>query len=297
MSAVTPQRQKIALVTGASSGIGYVTCLEFAKRGYKVFAGARRLEPMEPLREHGVIPFSLDVSSLESVKKVKQFIIEQTGDHYLDILFNNAGQLCTLPAIDVTDEWFTQCFEVNVFGPMRLTRELSPLLINAKGAIGFTGSFTGVVPIPFASTYCASKAAIHQYAATLRIEMKPFGVKVLNFVTGGVDTGISDERSFPATSLFNTPDMDAAMKERKEMARKNQTMDPKEYARQVVNDFEAAVVGGKLHLYRGSMATFFGFYCMALIPRVFVESLLIRRFKLANVYSYLEAKYSKTKLE
>lgn len=297
MSTTTPKRQKVALITGASSGIGYATSIEFAKRGYKVFAGARRLEPMEPLREHGVITFKLDVSSLESVKSAKQFIIEQTGDHYLDVLFNNAGQSCTFPAIDVTDEWFKQCFEVNVFGPMRLTRELSPLLINAKGAIGFTGSVSGVIPFPFSSTYSSTKAAIHQYAATLRIEMKPFGVKVLNFVTGGVNTDILDKRGLPSTSLFSTPDTAAALKERQEMAVRNNPMDPKEYARQVANDFELAVVGGKLHLYRGTMARFLGFYCLGIFPRFLVETVLIRHFKLVKVYAYLKDKYSKSKLE
>lgn len=67
-----PERQKVALVTGASSGIGYATAIEFAKRGYKVFAGARRLEPMQKLKDdHGVIIFKLDVSDLESVKNAK----------------------------------------------------------------------------------------------------------------------------------------------------------------------------------------------------------------------------------
>ena len=79
-----------------------------------------------------------------------------------------------------------QCFEVNVFGAIRTVRELVPLIINAQGVIGFTGSVSGIIPFPFSCIYSASKAAIHQYAATLRLEMKPFGVKVINIVTGGV---------------------------------------------------------------------------------------------------------------
>ena len=164
------QRQKVALVTGASSGIGLATAIELAKRGYKVFACARRLEPMADLRDkHGVIIFKMDVSDLDSVKNAKKFIEDKTGGKYLDILFNNAGQSCTFPAIDVRDEDFKQCFEVNVFGPMRTVRELAPLVINAKGVIAFTGSVSGVIPFPLSCTYSATEAAIHQYAATLSL--------------------------------------------------------------------------------------------------------------------------------
>lgn len=81
---------------------------------------------------------------------------------------------------DVTDKQVGQCFQVNIFGPMRMTREFVPLLINAKGVIGFTSSVAGVNPITFQSTYTSTKAAIDLYASVLRVEMNPFGVKVIN---------------------------------------------------------------------------------------------------------------------
>lgn len=288
-------RQKTALITGASSGIGYATALEFAKRGYKTFACARRLEPMEPLKAAGVVTFRMDVSSLKSVQEGVKFITEQTGG-FLDVLFNNAGQSCTFPAIDVTDENFTQCFEVNVFGPMRITREFAPLLINAKGTVGFTGSVSGLVPFPFSSIYSSTKAAIHQYAATLRVEMKPFGVKVLNVITGGVRSDIEDKRDLPKTSLFQVAGIDNAIMERKQLARRNKPMEPSKFAFKVVNDFESLTVEGKLNVYRGSKATILG-YLLTWCPRFIVERILIRKFKLTQVFETIRAKYATKKVE
>ncbi|KAI5966094.1 AYR1 [Candida margitis] len=285
-------RRRVALVTGASSGIGFATSIELAKRGYIVFAGARRLEPMAKLKDdYGIKTFKLDVSDLQSVKDARSYIQEETGGSFLDILFNNAGQSCTFPAIDVTDQQFTQCFEVNLFGAMRMVREFIPLLINAKGVIGFTGSVSGVNPFPFSCTYSASKAAIQSYASVLRLELRPFGVKVINFITGGVKTDIEDKRSLPATSLYNVPGMEEAFDERRQMAVNNNPLPADAYARQVVNDFERAKVGGALHLYRGKMAFILGFIT-PLLPRFVLEWLFIRKFKFAGIFQYLKNKYA-----
>lgn len=288
-------RQKTALITGASSGIGYSTALEFQSRGYKTFACARRLEPMRQLEKQGIIIFKLDVSDLQSVKYAKEFLMKET-DGYLDVLFNNAGQSCTFPALDVTDEQFKQCFDVNVFGPMRVTRELAPLLINAKGTVGFTGSVSGLIPFPFSSVYSSTKSAIHQYAACLRLELKPFNVKVINIVTGGVKTAIQDTRPLPKSSIYNLPGIEEALDERRAMAAKNNPMEPLVYARKVADDFEAARIDGKLNIYRGHMATFLGFL-LYWCPRFIVEKGLIRKFKFSAIFEKLREKYSKTKIE
>lgn len=288
-------RPRYALVTGASSGIGFATATEFAKRGITTFACARRLEPMEALKEKGVIIFKCDVSLLESVKEAKAFVAEHTGG-YLDYLFNNAGQSCSFPASDVTDEQFMQCYEVNVFGCIRMTREFLPLLINAKGTVGFTGSVSGLIPFPFSSIYSSSKAAIHQYAATLRIEMKPFGVKVINIVTGGVKTNIADTRGLPENSLFRVPGINEAMLERQQMAARNNPLPAETYAHRVVNDFERLSLNGSLNIYRGHMASLLG-HLLTWFPRFVLEKILVRKFKLTAVFGEITKKYSKEKLE
>lgn len=292
MSEIRPQ---YALVTGASSGIGFVTAAEFAKRGITTFACARRLEPMKALEEKGVIIFQCDVSLLESVKEAKKFVAEKTGG-YLDYLYNNAGQSCTFPTCDVTDELFIQCFEVNVFGCIRMTREFLPLLINAKGTVGFTGSVSALIPFPFSSIYSSSKAAIHQFAATLRIEMKPFGVKVINFVTGGVKTDIADTRDLPKDSLFQVPGIEKAIVERQQMAARNNPLPAEVYAYRVVNDFQKLSLNGSLNIYRGHMATFLG-HLLTWFPRFILEGILVKKFKLDAVFEEISKKYSKQKLE
>ncbi|QBM85730.1 1-acylglycerone phosphate reductase [Metschnikowia aff. pulcherrima] len=287
-------RQKVALVTGASSGIGFATAIEFAKRGYKTYACARRLEPMLPLKENGVIIVTCDVTLTESVTSLRDQISSE-NDGFLDVLFNNAGQLCSFPALDVTDENVAQCFQVNVFAPIRLTREFAALLIKAKGTVGFTGSVAGYVPFPFSSIYSATKSAIHLYAATLRLEFQPFGVKVLNFVTGGVKTNIADTRDLPEDSWFRVPGIEEAFIERREMAKRNNPMPVEKYALQVVNDFEHQSLGGKLNLYRGKMAFFLAHWLMW-CPRFVVEWALIRKFKLTNVFTLISEKFSKEKI-
>lgn len=289
-------RKKVALVTGASSGIGFATAIEFAKKGYIVFAGARRLEPMQKLKdEYGINIFKLDVSDLNSVQRAKEYIKNQTRSEYLDFLYNNAGQSCTFPATDVTDEQIKQCFEVNVYGPMRIVREFIPLLINAKGVIGFTGSVSGIVPFPFSCVYSATKAAIHQYAAVLRLELKPFGVRVINIVTGGVKTDIEDKRSLPPSSLYNVSGIDFAFNERRQMAARNKPMPAHIYAKKVVGDFETAQLGGTLNYYRGRMAIFLSFV-LTFVPRRIVEWGLVRKFKLSLVFQTIHEIYSKKKL-
>lgn len=284
-------RQKVALVTGASSGIGYATAKEFALRGYKTYSCARRIDPMLPLKEFGVIPVACDVTSPESVAQLKHLIAQECGG-YLDVLYNNAGQSCSLPALDVTDDMFKQCFEVNVFAPMRLTREFTPLLAKAKGIVGFTGSVAGLVPFPFSSVYGSSKAAIHQYAAMIRPELEPLGVRVLNIVTGGVKTNIADTRSLPENSIYNIPGMDEAVKERQQMAVRNNPLLPEVYARQVVNDFERVTLRGTLNVYRGKMAYLLGFL-MFWCPRFIAEKAFLYKFHMTDVFNRLATKYAK----
>lgn len=282
-------RQKTALVTGASSGIGYEVSKELALNGYKVFATARRTEPMESLKQYGVVPFQLDVSSIESVLKAKKYLTEELEDGKLDILYNNAGQSCTFPAIDVTDSNVEQVFQVNVFGPIRLTRELSQLVIKAHGTILFTGSLAGIAPFPFGSIYSSTKAAIHQYARGLHLEMKGLGVRVINVITGGVHTNIADTRPFPESSIFNIPEGNAVLKERQEMAKRNSPMEPSVYAKKIVKKIKGS--SDPIDVYLGTYSTLVPFF-VKWFPGWVVELVFIRKFKLRKVFEILGKKYN-----
>lgn len=145
-------------------------------------------------------------------------------------------------------------------------REFVPLLINAKGVIGFTGSIAGVNPVPSARTYTATKGAIELYASVLRLEMKSFGVKIINFIAGMFRANIKDTRRLPEVSLFNVPGTEEAFEENRLGVTRNSPASTEVYAKQVADDFEEAKLGGSLHLYRGKMAFLLGFIS-PLLPR------------------------------
>lgn len=109
-----------------------------------------------------------------------------------------------MPAIDVDIEEAKKIFNVNFFAIVRLCQVFAPLLIQAKGTIVMIGSLAGVIPYVFGSMYNASKAALHAYANTLRDELAPFDVKVINLVTGGVKSRIASHttRYLPESSVY-----------------------------------------------------------------------------------------------
>ncbi|KAK9364908.1 hypothetical protein V1509DRAFT_634860 [Lipomyces kononenkoae] len=298
------ERKKTALVTGASSGIGHAVAIELSNRGFKVFACARRIEPMRDLEsEHGVTIFKMDVSSLESINDGVKFIDSQLGvddgAKKLDLLYNNAGQSCSFPAIDVPDDALTQCLDVNFIGPVRLTRAFRKYVINAKGVIAFTGSLVGICPFPWGAVYGASKAAIHQYASILSFEMEPFGVRVLNVVTGGVKTNIADTRDLAEDSVYNVPEMADSIDKRRKMTETEKPMSAEVYAKKVVDD----VLYGdnfinrltrRVNVYHGSWSTTLSLLSN-IAPRWLMLVAFRIKFKLNGVFQALRARQEKVK--
>lgn len=96
-----------------------------------------------------------------------------------------------VPALEAEMNEIEQTFAVNVFAVMRICKVFAPLLIQAKGTIVQIGSLAGEMPYVFGSVYCATKAALHRYTETLRLELEPFQVRVVNVVTGGVKSQIA----------------------------------------------------------------------------------------------------------
>ncbi|CCD23414.1 acylglycerone-phosphate reductase NDAI_0B03800 [Naumovozyma dairenensis CBS 421] len=291
MSSIQQQKlKKIAVVTGASSGIGYEITNELAKNNYIIYACARRVDPIQQLVDefsNAVIkPHKLDISNPEEITQFKQFLSENLPNEKLDLLYNNAGQSCTFPALDVSNDVMEQCFKVNVFGHVNMCRELSQFLINAKGTIVFTGSLAGITPFPFGSIYSATKAAIHQYARVLHLELKPFGVRVINAVTGAVKSNIADTRPLPETSVFNFAEGQEAFKNRQLMAKKSHPMPADVYAKKLVKDIMSG--SDPVDIYRGKLATVMSFI-MLLVPYRILEFGLKKYFKLDKVFEALDS--------
>ena len=203
-STMSIQSKKTILITGCSpGGIGYALACKFHSRGLHVFATARNEKALADLTAlEGIEALPLEVTSPESISELKTRIVERTGGS-LDYLVNNAGRNYTVPALDLDFTEVEDCFDINIISVMRMCQAFAPLLIQASGTIINIGSAAADLPYVFGSVYNASKAAMHSYTDTLRVELAPFDVKVMLVVATGVKTNVLRvHRDLPADSVF-----------------------------------------------------------------------------------------------
>lgn len=179
--------EKVALVTGASSGIGQATALELSKRGFVVYGGARRVERMAGIHEQGVKTLTLDVTDDRSVTDAVSRIEAEAGR--LDILVNNAGYGSYGAVEDVALAEGRKQFDVNVFGAMRLTQSVLPLMRRQRsGRIVNVTSVGGKIYTPFGAWYHGTKFALEGMSDVLRLELAPFGIDVVVIEPGAIKT-------------------------------------------------------------------------------------------------------------
>ena len=171
------------LVTGASSGIGYSVASELARMGHTVFAGARRVALMEPLKELGVMPVALDVTDEASVDACLSVV----GP--VDVLVNNAGFGYFGAIENVPMEEARRQMEVNLFGLALLCRKVLPgMRERGFGRIVNVSSVAGKACMYFGGWYNVSKYAVEAFSDALRMEVRPFGVDVVLIEPGGIKT-------------------------------------------------------------------------------------------------------------
>ncbi|MEV7648241.1 oxidoreductase [Arthrobacter sp. NPDC089319] len=205
---------KVALVTGASSGIGEHTCRELARRGFTVYAAARRLERMRPLEEHGVRALGMDLTDDESMVGGVERILAEQGR--LDVLVNNAGYASYGAVEDVPLADARQQFEVNLFGMGRLIQLAAPAMrAQGGGRIINVSSIGGVFYEPLAGWYHAAKFAVEGLSDSLRVELKPFGIGVVIIQPGPILT----EWSAIADSLLQSSEGTAYEQQAESVAR------------------------------------------------------------------------------
>jgi NAD(P)-dependent dehydrogenase (short-subunit alcohol dehydrogenase family) len=179
--------QKIALVTGASSGIGQAITEALAGDGYFVFATARRMGQLETLRCDNIEPLYLDVTDLGTINAAISHIRSSKGR--IDVLVNNAGYGHFGTIEGLHPDQVRRQFEVNVFGLGQMTRAVLPLMREqGAGVIVNLASIVGRVSLPFAGWYSASKHAVEALSDALRLEVKPFGIKVVIIEPGAINT-------------------------------------------------------------------------------------------------------------
>jgi NAD(P)-dependent dehydrogenase (short-subunit alcohol dehydrogenase family) len=172
---------KTILVTGASSGIGWATSLDLARKGWHVFAAVRKEADANKLLNASsgkITTVIMDIVDYESVIRGVKEIEKMLGGEGLDALFNNAGISVQGPMEIIPIEMFEQQMRVNVFGNLFVTQTFLPLIRKAKGRIIFMSSESGRVTIPLVGPYSASKFALEAVANALRVELRPSRVKV-----------------------------------------------------------------------------------------------------------------------
>jgi len=175
------------LVTGASSGIGAATASLLLDRGWRVFAAARRLEPMAALEAQGAELFKLDLSNNQSRSAIATELQSRVGA--LDALVNNAGFGEVGPLETMELERARAIFDVNVFGLMGLTQLLVPAMRQRGcGRIVNVSSIAGRWVTPGSGWYGASKFALEALSDALRLELKSFGLQVVIVEPGLIAT-------------------------------------------------------------------------------------------------------------
>ena len=179
--------QKVIIITGASSGIGYDTAEKLAKQGHIVYAAARRTGLMEPLKEHGVRILEMDVTKEETMQSCIDTVISEHGR--IDVLVNNAGYGYFGAVETVSMDEARRQIEVNVFGLARLTQLVLPIMrAQHSGRIVNVASVAGRLCLAYGAWYHVSKYAVEAYSDALRIEAKPFGIDVVLIEPGGIRT-------------------------------------------------------------------------------------------------------------
>ena len=177
----------IILITGASSGIGREAAQMLSAKGHKVYAAARRMELLEPLKANGIVPVRLDVTDEASCRECIQTIIDAEGR--IDALVNNAGYGSLGPIECVPQEEARRQVETNLLGMAYLCSLAIPYMRSQKsGRIVNISSIAGLVPVLYGGWYNVSKYGVEALSDNLRIELRPFGIKVVKIEPGGIKT-------------------------------------------------------------------------------------------------------------
>jgi NAD(P)-dependent dehydrogenase (short-subunit alcohol dehydrogenase family) len=176
---------RTVLVTGAGRGIGRAVAVRLARSGWQVYGGVRSDVAGKQLAAESelITPVELDVTIPAHLEGLDR---ELPGR--LDALVNNAGIAVAGPVETLSRADMHRQFDVNVVGPLALTRTVLPRLRRAQGRVVFISSVNGRVSFPFTGIYNASKYAVEAVADTLRVELRPFGVQVALVEPGVIDT-------------------------------------------------------------------------------------------------------------
>jgi len=179
------------LVTGASSGIGRASALLLSENGFRVFAAVRKPDDGARLQAdggQGIHPVIMDVTDGGSIQAAAAHVSEQLAGERLDGLVNIAGIGLAAPLEYVAQDELRHMFDVNVFGQLAVTQAFLPMLHRSRGRIVNMSSVGAHIAIPFGGVLNACKAAFGTLSDTLRMELRPFGIRVVSVEPAAINT-------------------------------------------------------------------------------------------------------------
>jgi len=234
---------KVAVVTGSSSGIGFETSLALARKGYLTYATMRDtkkgIKILETSKKEGLQLeiLELDVNKKESIESAISKILEQKGR--IDVLVNNAGYLLFGCIEDISVEDIKAQFETNFFGIIRLIQATAPIMRKqGSGFIVNVSSVAGRIGFPATPAYISSKFALEGLSESMRYEMSPFGIKTVIIEPGVIKTNIF------SSMKISKPKPDSPYKEISEKVKSGVKMmaemgtSPKEVANTIIKAIE-----------------------------------------------------------
>ncbi|KAJ4831091.1 hypothetical protein Tsubulata_006084 [Turnera subulata] len=229
--------EQVVVITGCSQGgIGHALAREFAANKCLVVATGRRLDAMRGLEGNSFFLQELDVLSEESVQSVMANVLERYGR--VDILVNNAGVHCVGPLAEMPLSALQHTFNTNVFGSMRLVQAVVPHMASRrKGKVVNIGSVSCMSGSPWSGVYTATKAALHSLTDTLRLELKPLGIDVINVVPGAIrsnigNSAIANYSQMPEWKIYKP--FEAAIRERAYLSQGLKCTPTEEFAKKTV---------------------------------------------------------------
>ena len=186
--AASPEIQEIAVITGASTGMGAATARELARRGFHVLAGVRRDRDADAIRGPGIEPLIIDITNPDHIQALATRVHRDPQGRAVRALVNNAGIGVNVPVEALAiDEW-RRLFEVNFFGHIAVTHAVLPALLRSKGRVVNISSVGGKIAMATYGPYASTKFALEAVSDSLRREMAPFGVQVVVVEPGAVRT-------------------------------------------------------------------------------------------------------------
>jgi NAD(P)-dependent dehydrogenase (short-subunit alcohol dehydrogenase family) len=202
--------QKVALVTGSSSGIGFETSLALARDGYYTYASMRNTKKSKPLLDEAkkenlpVSVIELDVDKPESVKSAIAKIMAEK--QRIDVLVNNAGYGLFGCLEDLSIDEIKEQFETNFFSIIRMIQEVAPIMRAQKtGTIVNVSSVAGRIAFPGTPAYISSKFALEGLSESMRYELSPFGVNTIIIEPGAIKTNFFDSLRMPKNAKPDSP--------------------------------------------------------------------------------------------